>query len=78
MNNDEILLETLKKENEIIKRNCQKLSEEVEHKNAEMLEYKKKYENLSIETQKIQQELDSITYSRSYKLIKKIKKIFRR
>ncbi len=78
MNNNEILLETLTKENEIIKQNCQKLLAELKNKENETLEYKKKYEHLNIEVQRIQKELDSIIYSRSYKLIKKVKKIFRR
>ncbi len=86
MDNNEILLKTLQKENELIKQNCKKMKEEQQRKNQEfelkMKEEKEKNlrekEQLLEEQKEIQQKLDSILYSRSYRAMEKIKKIIGR
>lgn len=71
MDNNEILLKTLQKENNLIVQNYNQLKEKYNQEkkyNTEILE----------EKNRIKEQLDSILYSRSYKAIMKIKKILGR
>lgn len=71
MDNNEILLKTLQKENNLIVQNYNQLKEKYNQEkqsNTEILE----------EKNMIKEQLDSILYSRSYKAIMKIKKILGR
>ena len=78
MDNNEILLKTLEKENKLISENCDKLMEELNKSRQETLEQKKITDNVIAERDKLQKQLDSIIYSRSYKAMQKIKKILGR
>ncbi len=78
MDNNEILLKTLEKENKLISENCDKLMEELKKSRQETLEQKKITDNVIAERDKLQKQLDSIIYSRSYKAMQKIKKILGR
>jgi predicted nucleotide-binding protein (sugar kinase/HSP70/actin superfamily) len=78
MDNNEILLKTLQKENDLIVENYNKLEEKYNQEkqtNEQLLEEKNK---ILEERNKIKEQLDSILYSRSYKTIEKIKKILGR
>lgn len=71
MDNNEILLKTIEKENKLILDNHSKLEKkyaQIKEKNKELLE----------EKNRIEEQLNSILSSRSYKAIKKIKKILGR
>lgn len=85
MDNNEILLKTLQKENKIISENCKKEEQEKNEliRNYSELEIKyneEKQKNIRTmnEINEIKNQLNSILYSRSYKLIQKIKKILGR
>lgn len=86
MDNSEILIKTLQKENELIKEYCDRLKAEQEQKEIEhkmQLDEKeqqrqREVESIRNEEKEIQKKLDSILYSRSYKAMQKIKKIIRR
>lgn len=78
MDNKDILLRTLEKEKELLKENLAKI------KNKESGD-KKKVENIQNENNALKQtnkelreQLDSILYSRSYKILQKVKKIIKR
>lgn len=82
MDNNEILLKTLQKENDLIientnklKNKCNDLQNELNKVKAENDYQKLVNSNLKEERDRLQQQLDSILYSRSYKIIQKIKKI---
>lgn len=75
MDNKDILLRTLEKEKELLKENLAKI------KNKESGD-KKKVENIQNENNALKQtnkelreQLDSILYSRSYKILQKVKKL---
>ena len=78
MDNNEILLKTLEKENKLISENYDKLMEELKKSRQETLEQKEITNNVIAERDELQKQLDSIIYSRSYKAIQKIKKILGR
>lgn len=92
MNNYEILAKTLEKENALIIEKYNRLEnkyKELEQKYSKYEEdynqigekynqLEKSYEKMLNEKNNIRKELDSILYSRSYKAIKKFKKILRR
>ena len=82
MNNDEILLKTLQKENELIAINCKKKIEEIKKESSEVLiELEKQKEinnNLEKELKETRDKLDSILYSRSYRITNKIVRIFKK
>ena len=92
MDNNEILLKTLNKENDLLKNNIDtkenKINELYRKYNELQEEYKKmenqhekevkKNEKLLEEKIMIENKLNSILYSRSYKITQKIKKILRR
>ncbi len=78
MDNKDILLRTLEKEKELLKENLAKI------KNKESGD-KKKVENIQNENNALKQtnkelreQLDSILYSRSYKILQKVKRIIKR
>ena len=78
MDNKDILLRTLEKEKELLRENLAKI------KNKESGD-KKKVENIQNENNALKQtnkelreQLDSILYSRSYKILQKVKKIIKR
>ena len=78
MDNKDVLLRTLEKEKELLKENLAKI------KNKESGD-KKKVENIQNENNALKQtnkelreQLDSILYSRSYKILQKVKKIIKR
>ncbi len=78
MDNKDILLRTLEKEKELLKENLANI------KNKESGD-KKKVENIQNENNALKQtnkelreQLDSILYSRSYKILQKVKKIIKR
>lgn len=72
MNNDEILWKALEKENKLLVENYTKKMEELEEK---YQEEKNQKEEVIEEKNKIQEQLDSILYSRSYQMMQKIKRI---
>lgn len=72
MNNDEILWKALEKENKLLVENYNKKMEELEEK---YQEEKNQKEEVIEEKNKIQEQLDSILYSRSYQMMQKIKRI---
>ena len=82
MDNNEILLKTLEKENKLLKENMatirQKDLEKYNKLESENKILKNNIENLKDENKKIREQLDSILYSRSYKMIQKVKKILGR
>ena len=92
MNNYEILAKTLEKENALIIEKYNRLEnkyKELEQKYSkyddDYIEIGEKYkqlkklnEEITNERNAIREQLDSILYSRSYKAIKKFKKILRR
>lgn len=78
MDNNEILLKTLEKENKLISENYDKLMEELKKSRQETLEQKEITNNVISERDELQKQLDSIIYSRSYKAMQKIKKILGR
>lgn len=78
MDNNEILLKTLEKENKLISENCDKLMEELKKSRQETLEQKEIANRIISERDELQKQLDSIVYSRSYKAMQKIKKILGR
>lgn len=67
----ELLNKELELELELVKNNLRKIEEQ-------RINEENKNEALSIEKQELQEKLDSILYSRSYKAICKIKKIMGR
>ena len=78
MDNKDILLRTLQKEKQLLKENLAKI------KNKESGD-KKKVENIQNENNALKQtnkelreQLDSILYSRSHKILQKVKRIIRR
>lgn len=71
MDNNEILMRTLEKENNLLKENIK----EYNNKTKKYLEENKK---LIEENKQLREQLDSILYSRSYKFAQKIKKIIRK
>lgn len=75
MDNNEILLKTLQKENELMKKNHKEKYCELEEKYKQSEQENRK---LLAEKNAIKEQLDSILNSRSYKLIQKVKKILRR
>lgn len=78
MDNNEILLKTLEKENKLISENYDKLMEELKKSRQETLEQKEITSKIVAERDELQKQLDSIIYSRSYKAMQKIKKILGR
>lgn len=89
MDNNEILLKTVQKENALILENYNKLKFDDEKKydclqeefNKLQANYNSEKEinsSLRAERDTIKQQLDSILYSRSYKIMQKIKKILGR
>ena len=85
MDNNEILLKTLEKENKLIIQKYAKLEEECNNFEEKYNQLEERYntekqqkEEIIKERDAIQEQLDSILYSRSYKAIKKIKKILGR
>ena len=78
MDNNEILLKTLKKENKLISENYDKLMGELKKSQQETLTQKEITNNVISERDELQKKLDSIIYSRSYKAMQKIKKILGR
>lgn len=78
MDNNEILLKTLEKENKLISENYDKLMEELKKSQQETLTQKEITNNVISERDELQKKLDSIIYSRSYKAMQKIKKILGR
>lgn len=78
MDNNQILYKTLEKEKKIIINNYHKLEEKYSQLEEEYIKEKKLNENILKEKNIIQEQLDSILYSRSYKAIKKIKKFLGR
>jgi len=70
MDNNEILIKTLEKENIMLKENikAQKDKEKV---------YLNEKEELIKENKQLREQLDSILYSRSYKFVQTIKKIIK-
>ena len=75
MNNQEILLKTLQKENELIIKNY---TEKYNQLNEKYKQEKEKNERLLEENEKTRKQLDSILYSRSYKAMQKVKKMLGR
>ncbi len=78
MDNNEILLKTLEKENKLISENYDKLMGELKKSQQETLTQKEITNNVISERDELQKKLDSIIYSRSYKAMQKIKKILGR
>lgn len=85
MDNNEILLKTTEKENKLLIQKYEKLKESFSDFDNKYNQLKEKYNKEKEEKAKIikerddlRQELDSILYSRSYKAIRKVKKILGR
>ena len=78
MDNNEILLKTLEKENKLISENYDKLMGKLKKSQQETLEQKEITNKVIAERDELQKQLDSIIYSRSYKAMQKIKKILGR
>lgn len=82
MENSEIIIKTLEKENELLKENMSKIREKdlqkyltwQEEKNSLLSEN----EALKNENAEIRNQLDSILYSRSYRFTQKIKNVIKR
>lgn len=92
MDNNEILLKTLEKENKLIIEKFNRLENKYKQLEQKYSQYEDNYieigekykqlkklnEEIINERNSIREQLDSILYSRSYKAIKKIKKIMGR
>jgi len=92
MDNYEILAKTLEKENKLIIEKCNRLENKYKQLEEKYSQYEEDYnqfwekynqlkkinEEITNERNSIREQLDSILYSRSYKAIKKIKKIMGR
>ena len=82
MENSEIIIKTLEKENELLKENMSKIREKDLQKYLTLKEEKNNLlsenEALKNENAEIRNQLDSILYSRSYMFTQKIKKIIKR
>lgn len=78
MDNNQILYKTLEKEKKLIINNYHQLEEKYSQLEEEYIKEKKLNEDILKEKNSIQEQLDSILYSRSYKAIQKIKKILGR
>lgn len=75
MNNQEILIRTLEKENKLMSENWNRKYLELEEKYKQEKNIKEQIEK---EKNEIREQLDSILYSRSYKMIQSFKKILGR
>lgn len=75
MENSEILLKTLEKENKLLKECYDSKIQEQEQKYQELEE---KYNNEKTENDELRKELEAIKYSRIYKVMQKIKKIVKK
>ena len=71
MEDEEILKITFEREKELLKTNLDKKKE----KNKE---YKQEIEKLNTRNRELQEQLDSILYSRTYKLAKKLSSVFKK
>ena len=71
MENEEILKITFEREKELLKTNLDKEKE----KNKE---YEQEIEKLNTRNRELQEQLDSILYSRTYKLAKKLSSVFKK
>lgn len=71
MDNNQIMIETLEKENKILKENIKKIQE----KNKEKIEESAR---LAEENKAIREQLDSILHSRTYKFAEKLRKIIKK
>lgn len=78
MDNNQILYKTLEKEKKLIMNNYHQLEEKYSQLEEEYIKEKKLNEDILKEKNSIQEQLDSILYSKSYKAIQKIKKILGR
>lgn len=89
MEDEEIIIKTLNREkellqNQLIKRDKEKelLQKKLANKNVEIAEYSQNKEDVIVELKKenreLREKLDSILYSRSYRFIQKIIKLFKR
>jgi len=74
MNDQEIIIKTLEKENELLKSNLR----EKEKKNASINEYKKIIESLEKENKSLREQIEAVVHSRSYKFLQKILQLFKR
>ena len=71
MEDEEILKITFEREKELLKTNLDKEKE----KNKK---YKQEIEKLNARNRELQEQLDSILYSRTYKLAKKLSSVFKK
>lgn len=92
MDNNEILLKTLKKENDLLKEHIETNEKKINDLNEKCNELQEEYNKMEKQREKdaeinkkileekimIENKLNSILYSRSYKITQKIKKILRR
>ena len=78
MDNNEILFKTSEKEKKIIIDNYHQLEENYHKLEEKYIKEKELNKNILEEKHIIQEQLDSILYSRSYKTINKIRKILGR
>jgi hypothetical protein len=82
MENSEIIIKTLEKENELLKENMSKIREKDLQKYLTLQEEKNSLlsenEALKNENAEIRNQLDSILYSRSYRFTQKIKNVIKR
>ena len=78
MDNNQILYKTFEKEKKLIMNNYHQLEEKYSQLEEEYIKEKKLNEDILKEKNSIQEQLDSILYSKSYKAIQKIKKILGR
>lgn len=78
MDNNEILLKTIEKENKLLIQKYNRLKNEYKQFEEKYNELKEQNEKILCEKNSIKEQLDSILNSRSYKAMKKIKKIFGR
>lgn len=75
MDNQKILIETLEKENRVLNENTTRKYNELQAKYEQEIA---KNKTLEKEKKELREQLDTILYSRSYQMMQKIKKIFKK
>lgn len=78
MDNKDILLRTLEKEKELLKENLAKIKNKESGDKKKVEDIQKENATLKQTNKELREQLDSILYSRSYKILQKVKKIIKR
>lgn len=78
MDNKDILLRTLEKEKELLKENLAKIKNKESGDKKKVEDIQNENNALKQTNKELREQLDSILYSKSYKILQKVKKIIKR